>query len=163
MNLQRVTTQFVEAEDRIRLSGEAQGGEVVVWWLTQRLMERLLPLLFQWLQGRDSGAAWAEVAQAFALQAAQAALAPQQPVNPMPQHNGLLVEAVDLSHNESAMTLTFRCADGRSTLHLEAQPMRQWLSIVYQQWQVAGWRTDVWPKWMQESVAPGDAQPAMLH
>lgn len=82
MNLQRVTTQYVDAEDRIRLSGEVLGGEVVVWWLTQRLLERLVPLLVQWLQGRDGGAPWAEVTQAFALQAAQAALEQQKPVTP---------------------------------------------------------------------------------
>ena len=45
MNLGRVTTVYVDVEDRFRLSGEAQDGLVLVLWLTQRLLCRLVPHL----------------------------------------------------------------------------------------------------------------------
>lgn len=41
-DLQRITTQYIEVEDRLRLTGELAPGEVVVLWLTQRLMHRLI-------------------------------------------------------------------------------------------------------------------------
>ena len=50
--LQRITTEFVDAEDRIRLAGEDAAGEAVVLWLTQRLLNRLVAHLCDWLEQR---------------------------------------------------------------------------------------------------------------
>ena len=36
--LQRVTTAYLENEDRLRLTGELADGDTVVCWLTQRLL-----------------------------------------------------------------------------------------------------------------------------
>ena len=47
--LRRITTEYIEIEDRLRISGEIADAEAVVIWLTQRLLLRLLPLLLQWL------------------------------------------------------------------------------------------------------------------
>lgn len=77
------------------------------------------------------------------------------------------MQAVDLTHNEQAMTLTFRGnaggPGGKSILHLEAQPMRQWMSILYQQWQAAGWRMDVWPAWIGEASTVQGQSTQVLH
>ena len=48
--LTRVTTQYDQDQDRIRLAGETTAGQVQQLWLTQRLLLRLLPGLWQWLQ-----------------------------------------------------------------------------------------------------------------
>lgn len=42
--LQRITTEYIEAEDRIRLAGEA-GEKTMVLWLTQRFLNRLIVLV----------------------------------------------------------------------------------------------------------------------
>ena len=47
--LQRVTTEYVDSEDRIRISGSCVDDGLVQLWLTRRLMDRLLPMV---LQGR---------------------------------------------------------------------------------------------------------------
>lgn len=52
MNLNRVTTVYVDLEDRFRLSGKTQDGQVLVLWLTQRLLCRLVPHLVRWLDQR---------------------------------------------------------------------------------------------------------------
>ena len=39
--LHRLTTDYVEEEDRIRVSGASANGDTVVLWLTQRLLNRL--------------------------------------------------------------------------------------------------------------------------
>ena len=44
-SLQRITTEYDEREDRIRVSGQLAQGEAVVLWLTQRLLNRLVPHL----------------------------------------------------------------------------------------------------------------------
>ena len=35
---------------------------------------------------------------------------------------------------------------------LQAQPLRQWLSILFDAWQQAEWPLEVWPDWLRESV-----------
>lgn len=42
--LQRITTQYDEREDRIRLAGETMNDQMVVLWFTQRMLHRLLPV-----------------------------------------------------------------------------------------------------------------------
>lgn len=49
--LQRMTTDYIVQEDRIRVTGECAGGGVLVLWLTQRLLVRLVPPLCRWLEG----------------------------------------------------------------------------------------------------------------
>lgn len=39
--LQRATTEYVEEEDRICLSGELATGDTMTLWLTRRILDRL--------------------------------------------------------------------------------------------------------------------------
>ena len=55
MDLSRVTTVYVDVEDRFRLSGETQDGQVLVLWPTQRLLCRLVPHLVLRLARRRRG------------------------------------------------------------------------------------------------------------
>ena len=48
--LQRITTTYVDVEDRLRLTGVLANGTVVQLWLTQRLLGRLVPPLTSWLE-----------------------------------------------------------------------------------------------------------------
>ena len=45
MDLHRITTEYIDSEDRIRLTGQLASGDTVVLWLTQRLLNRLVPHL----------------------------------------------------------------------------------------------------------------------
>ena len=76
--LQRVTTEYVAVEDRIRLSGEAADGATLVLWLTQRLLNLLAPSLTSGLERPDSASD--ALLQGFAQQAAEASLSPQPAV-----------------------------------------------------------------------------------
>ena len=53
--ISRLTTDYVDAEDRLRLSGEVADSTPVAMWLTQRLALRVLPALLQWLDGQTGG------------------------------------------------------------------------------------------------------------
>ena len=158
--LERVTTRYSVAQDRICLAGELPGGSPVVLWLTQRLLRRLLPPLLAWLQ-EQGGAAhavmgqalYADALQGFAQQAARAQLQPQAPVQVPEGSLSCLVERVDMGRSPEAVHLVFRDAQGAvAAMVLQARPLRQWLGIVFDAWQQAEWPLEVWPDWLRESV-----------
>ena len=49
LELSRITTIYVDKEDRIGLVGEDSNGEHHKLWLTQRLLNRLVEKLLDWL------------------------------------------------------------------------------------------------------------------
>ena len=158
--LERVTTRYSVKQDRICLAGELPGGSPVVLWLTQRLLRRLLPPLLVWLQ-EQGGAAhavmgqalYADALQGFAQQAARAQLQPQAPVQVPEGSLSCLVERVDMGRSPEAVRLVFRDAQGVvAAMVLHPQPLRQWLSILFDAWQQAEWPLEVWPDWLRESV-----------
>lgn len=163
MNLGRVTTVYVDVEDRFRLSGEAEDGQVLVLWLTQRLLCRLVPHLVQWLDKRAPlqassrpMAAAAQVMHVFAQQSAVARLSPQAPVETTAAGRGWLVQKVDVATLEESVRLAFKPpgeGGGQACVTMEATHLRQWLGIVHGQWLQAGWPPDVWPQWMAETAA----------
>ncbi len=166
-DLQRVTTEYVESEDRLRLSGAAADGSTVVLWLTQRLALRLLPLLCGWLEQQTVAGAPMEVVQEFAQQAALAALEPSAPVQAAQEAQAWLVHTVDVNTSAELVRLDFKSeAAGpvRGRLVFAAQPLRQWLGILHDQCRRAGWPESAWPEWMQQAQAqPPAGQGARLH
>jgi len=167
IELQRVTTEYSETEDRLRLAGEAgaEAGSTVVLWLTQRLLNRLVPHLCQWLEQQSGHVPLAEVRQEFAQQLARAELEPQAPVQAATPTREALLHSVDLRSTNAAMGLVFKDAAGNSvaSLRLEAKPLRQWLNIVYDQYRKAQWPTTVWPAWVAEATPTPMPARAVLH
>lgn len=168
--LQRITTEYVADEDRIRLAGEGADGATVVIWLTQRLLQRLLPVLLQWLEQQGapqevhgSHTLHAELLQGFAQQAARAELAPQAPVQPNAGSTAWLAHAVDIGHAAQAVNLTFRSTDGaRAALLLSDKQLRQWLGILSDATLKAEWPPGAWPQWLRDSTPPARGQ-MVLH
>ncbi len=167
IDLQRVTTEFVEDEDRIRLSGELAPDETRVLWLTQRLAQRLVPHLCQWLEKQTAAGAPVEVVQGFAQQAALASLERQEAVKTGADTEAALVRSVDLTFTESAVYLLFKTeAEGPvvARIGFNAKPLRQWLGILLAQYRRGQWPLAAWPDWMTEARVPAAAsQTAVLH
>jgi hypothetical protein len=171
---QRITTEYIELEDRLRLSGELASGDTVVLWLTQRLVNRLVPHLTAWLDRRVAPAssipsvqaAHQDIVQGFAQQAARAQLAPEPPVRVASPTASWRVDSVDIAQREDAVVLTFKGeAQASATLTLAAQPLRQWLGIVFEQCLRGEWPTAVWPGWLAQtrvSATPA-TRSAVLH
>jgi hypothetical protein len=162
--LQRITTEYSEAEDRIRLTGELENAQPVVIWVTQRMLVRLLPLLFNWLQGQVGNAAFANVMQDFAQQSAVADLSHQAPVQASEASVAWMVQSVDIAHSPEVVTLTFRSAQGQTaTLSMDGKHLRQWLSTVRNAWEAGQWPMEVWPHWISEPGKVADVLAAMWH
>jgi hypothetical protein len=147
--LQRLTTEYVEIEDRMRISGELADKSTVTLWVSQRLLLRLLPHLFLWLEKQSGDAIPAEIIQSFEQEAAKSALSVEPPVKRAVGSQEYLVETVDLTPIEDSLALGFRQgADQVNVIALPAQPLRQWLEILFSLWGVAEWPNDVWPDWI---------------
>ena len=186
---ERITTDYVEAEDRVRMVGTLPGNEVVQAWITQRLLQRLVLALVQWLQkqgqkqGQGQGAEVrapdalrTEVMQGFAQQAARARMTPQPPVRAAPGEAAWLVSSVDVAQHPQAVRLTFKgtrsggAADAAvpeavelGTLTLAPEPLRQWLNILFDNYRKAEWPLQAWPDWVSESAHTEPPGPVLMH
>ncbi len=165
-DLLRVTTEYQEVEDRLRLSGELPDGSTIVLWLTQRLVGRLVPHLCGWLEKQTKAGAPVDLVQGFAQQAALASLESQPRVEAGSGSQTWLVQSIDLTAGEGFLVLVFKPdpqGAAVTRLTLQVQPLRQWLGIVLSQFRRAGWPLAVWPDWVLEARAPKTAPAASLH
>jgi hypothetical protein len=182
--LQRITTEYIDSEDRIRLSGETTPNQTVVLWLTQRLINRLVPHLLTWLEQQTvvSGGLGADlrsdVINSFAQQAAMSSLEQQEPVQVHTAHSSFLVHSVDVTVNQEVLRLTFKGQPKSNpstpplgaSVSMQTLPLRQWLSILHEQCRLGGWvpttpeaAGTVWPEWIQARHAGSGAGIAVLH
>lgn len=151
-DIQRMTTLFNAAEDRFQLVVELDDGKVVELWLTQRLLQRLLPALLKWLQEQaPADKQHAEVLHDFAQQAAREAHGSQSPVQASSDSEveRRLIQSMDVIPAAGLLRLVFKDRESQAaTLSLQALPLRQWLNILYDGYALAGWPLQVWPDWM---------------
>lgn len=161
--LNRFTTEYCPIQDRIRLIGEGQTGSVQVW-LTRRLLDRLIPLLIEWLpqaEGVPANGTLAEMISEFHQQVAQSSLVPQSPVMAMPTMSGWLAESVDVNRAAEHLAVVMKTA-GQSPVGLtfSAVSLRQWIGILHTAYLRADWPEAKWPDWIRASSAtqvPGDS------
>ncbi len=149
----RITTQYVEDEDRIRLCGETAEAETTVLWLPQRLLNRLIPALCQKLGPGPHSDRKAEALNAFEQMAAVQSLAPLPVVKPAAHASSHTIRVVTIVPGAVAIRLLLKnneasdCAAVSMTLRHEE--LRQWLAILHNQYVKAGWPTEIWPEWLR--------------
>jgi hypothetical protein len=164
--LQRVTTEYVDVADRIRVTGELPSGQPVVLWLTMRLLNRLLPPVLQWLERSMPDVGHAQMMLGFEQQAARAALEDQAPVLALADSDTWLVIEIDVNLTDQQLQLRFKgeAPKQQVALTLDGQSLHQWLNILHEHYRLAEWPMAVWPAWMDESKAPEPARPlASMH
>ncbi len=179
-SMQRLTTQYLDVEDRIRITGATPNGEAIVIWLTQRLLTRLLPHLLTQLQTQTASAASArtdavqtEMVQTFAQQAARAQLPEQAPVQVLPESQSWLAESIDVTtknktedtNQDQVIKFLFKGHNKeQASVTMPSTQLRQWLNILHDQWLLSGWPMSLWPDWVTESVpARGVKSQISLH
>lgn len=175
--LQRFTTRYIPAEDRMRMAGDLPGGQQVVLWLPQRLWLHLLPGVFAWLE-KQAGTLSAttvvaqvhqEVQQSFALAAARQGLQSQPPVVPSAGATEWLVDMLSVERASSHLCVVFqKGVEGDhpltlAALQLSAHQWRQWLLIVHRLWQQAEWPAQVWPAWWVDAGATHSSAGQVVH
>ncbi|MDA1370914.1 MAG: hypothetical protein O2971_09160 [Proteobacteria bacterium] len=155
--LERITSEYSDTEDRIRLTAVTDSNATLILWLTQRLLVRLLGHFLNWLEHEapeithstaiDSRAK--STLQGIAQQSAQAELPKQAAVAPNPESQHWLIREIDIKNGQDVVLLVFKCADGqRAEMSFSTQQLRQWLGILHTLWVEAEWPMTLWPEWM---------------
>jgi hypothetical protein len=167
--LRRLTTEYVEIEDRIRIAGQTPKDGQVVMWLTNRLATRAVPQLLRWLENQATPSVATSLAsapsqavkrelQSFAQATAVAGLKPQKPVTARADDPAWVAKAIDIKATQSHLSITFRgVQDQSAAVRFDAMALRQWLSILHRVWTSAQWPPLVWPDWIKpDQSAPQD-------
>jgi hypothetical protein len=166
-DLERITTEYVPLEDRIRVSGQISGERTVTMWLTQRMLILLLPYLFDWLNNRTKSISKTNsqrdgslntIMQTFAQEAAITDLLGQNqtPVQSSNNNSNILIHTIDITAGDAAVRIGFK-SESRDedfrliNLTLEQAPLRQWLHILHSQSQKGEWVLKLWPDWIREA------------
>ena len=162
--LTRLTTKYDVEQDRVRISGEVKDGQAVVLWLTQRLLNRLVLHVSSKLEMPEPTqvkplSVQTQVKQSFAQQHARAQM-PRQiaPVKPDEHSPQWLVNKVDVKSGPDGVRLIFKGAEqnNQAAVGLPFTPLRQFLGILHDQYRLAGWATEIWPAWVEESALSTD-------
>lgn len=169
LELHRLTSEYIEGEDRFRLTGEDQSGNALCLWLTQRLALRMISHLVdliakgspEALQNPTQDSDANDLLQSFAQEAASSNLEPQPAVDSSKATQSLLVMEVDISRSaEGAVGFVFKNGDAKVALGFEPQQLRQWLTIMHAQWVAAQWPVQIWPQWIAKQDSSSAESPA---
>lgn len=179
LTLQRITSEYIATEDRFRLSGITDKGGEVSYWVTQRLLLRLLNFLLDWLEthreelerqaatdmlgpvvtraSKRSGQAGAEDSPEEAgsgEESEKEAEAGETPEEGKAASAELLFEA-DIRIAATRITVVFKPRKSEhAQLSLQLDEAWQWVAILHTLWKRAEWNLSAWPDWVEEVKAP---------
>ncbi len=160
MRLDRVTTQYDNAQDRFRVLGSTPEGDTLELWITQRLFIRLIRVLIEWLEANsDVGTASRpqdpqvkSSVQNFAQQTAGANMPATPPVEAKVETRSYLLGEVDVRKGDQHVELVFKLPeDELAEVPFDSTQLRQWLNIIHTQWLTAEWPAAAWPDWMRNA------------
>ena len=160
--LLKLTTDYLENEDRLRLVGQDDGGHVYQLWLTRRLADRLFHSVLDWLKKQNAVHVGSDLFQTFEQDRAVGKIEPLNRVNASSGDgtSSWLINNIDITRGDEAIVLVFKSAgDQEASFALRTKELRQWLSICCKGYQKAEWPMDVWPSWMIDYQEP-DMLPA---
>lgn len=149
--LKKVTLEYVDIEDRIRMSAQGEGGERIVFWLTQRLCGKLVGRLAQYLEKTEpeGGLVERNAMMAFQQQDAGTRHRHAPPVRAREGDLSVLPAKVDVAWNSQAIALSIPYGDDEAALlQLSRTELRQWMRLLHRQYRKAGWATGAWPTWI---------------
>lgn len=144
--LQRITTSYVDLEDRFKLVAALEQDRVVTLWLSQRLLRRLLPMLLSWLGNADASS---KVQGQKSSTSSIPPLEEEKVEPPVLEANSFathLIKEVEIKQSTEQIFLGFKDQDALYTLALNQVSLKQWLDIIKMLWNAADWPTEVWPK-----------------
>jgi hypothetical protein len=167
--IQRFTTIYSVAEDRLKLSIELKGGETKLLWLTRRLMERVIPELVKIIDRQARRRAMQQPSptsfdnfQRKTQMQALGKITPQEAVLADRPDESVLVSAITLRQGPQGLSLIFLDGSKAPCVNVPFNEplLRQWLVVLHQNYTVAGWKDAVWPDWM--SLKGGEDTPGAL-
>ena len=159
-NLERITTEHVELEDRIRLAGLTYDNQTVCIWLTMRLLKRLITHFLNLLEKNTpelketptQSEQSRESIHNFVQQSAEQQVVEETAVKVTKNSPNHLAAEIDVKSDHAGVTIIFKGEfSSHHAIYLNNQQLRQWLGMLHIIWQKAEWSTLVWPDWMSSS------------
>ena len=166
LRIQTLTLRYVAAEDRMCIDCRLKGGEHLRLWATRRLMDRLVPSLFDKLEADGSSSAIpADIRQSLAQSKAERQKEKSKAVAPPEDTPEWLVSGVKLADTPNGIRVAFRTksTDEVAVIAFTRQHLRQWLAIVFSTYERAQWGRRVFPRWMEEDRNPAPAPKGLLN
>jgi hypothetical protein len=170
--LKRITSEYIETEDRIRIAGLTEKDETLSLWFTMRLSGRLITHCIA-LLGKQSLALKKTAAndtqlqnnlQGMVQQSAEHEIAEESAVSVTENSPNLLIKEIDVRPSDGGVVMAFKENKTSSyELYLEGRQLRQWLGMLYLIWQKAEWPLHVWPDWMDTSAGNEISEKTSLH
>jgi hypothetical protein len=157
-----VTTVYDEREDRFKLTTEVQDHSLLNLWLNQRILQRLIPHIIDWLDKTEANTAIldsqsktllkefakAEAVDKLASKLNQLSNKPCETSVESKQSSWLVYE-VDLNFSDQYLELSFKSKTNRvAKLPLTKSTARQWIIILHTQWIKSEWDSKIWPDWL---------------
>ena len=161
-SLKRITTEYIELEDRVRLAGLTGDDQTVSIWLTMRLLKRLINHCLNLLDTNTPELKTAptqseqsrENMKNFLQQSAEQQIVEEKEVKVTDNSPNYLVVEIDVKNSNNGIVLIFKGKFRPDyAVHLNNQQLRQWLGMLHMIWQKAEWPNLVWPDWMSSSSA----------
>jgi len=150
--LDKVTTQYIEFEDRVRVLGITDNNQTHEIWITRRLLDRLVIALLSSLEKQRPNRAKNDIHMAFDQEIAVTNYMPETPVTASKEVSSWLADSVDITSNKNGVVLHFKKKNlYKAELPFEFEPLRQWLFILYKTYQHSEWPLNPWPEWFLKS------------
>tara|TARA_A100000164_G_C21607237_1_gene630401 strand:- start:166 stop:678 length:513 start_codon:yes stop_codon:yes gene_type:complete len=155
-HLQRITTEYIDTEDRFRLTGISDKDAIMSFWLTQRLLIPLLKACIDWMENHSPDVAKKttdrqsrDSALSLAHQSAKQQLPEEKTVVANSNSPNLLVKEIDIKLGKAGIELIIKENEESFSLALNANHLRQWMAIIYPLWLNAKWPDSHWPDWIR--------------
>ncbi|MFL2873138.1 MAG: hypothetical protein ACJZ8M_07360 [Pseudohongiellaceae bacterium] len=171
-NLKRITTEYNEREDRIRLAGITDDNQTIALWLTMRLVSRLVSHCLNLLEKSTPEATKVSTAdeqsrksiQNFVQQSAEQQLVEEAAVKVTKNSPKYLAAEIDVKSDHAGVTIIFKGEfSSNYSIYLNNQQLRQWLGMLHMIWQKTEWSTLIWPDWMSSSSLEATSSATSIH
>jgi len=152
-SLKKVTSEFIETEDRFRLSALTNEDEVLAFWLTQRLLTRLVAHLSEQIEINSSQLSnapadkKADYSDSDRQISNRESFAEQSAVKIEKNIKPVLITEVDVQFGKNDLTLVLKSSNKScASISFSLSELKQWLEILYTLWHRASWPISLWPQ-----------------
>ena len=144
--LTRVTLSYSVDEDRIRFIGLKTSGERICLWLTQRLVNRLVPVLNKIAEAHLIQESCEIAAVQNGLEQSSDSVESEIPLDCDEGSESFLVRAIDVTGQPNQIILLLRGVNpaDRVLFSLPAKSLGRWFSGLRECFRLAEWSQDVW-------------------
>ena len=170
-SLKKVTAEFIETEDRIRLSALTADDKTLALWLTQRLLSRLITHLAKWLEKKPADLSKALDSESnpqpephgSVKKSDSASLPDQTSVKIKKSDESILITEVDVKFGDNGIALILKSEkETNAEISFTLSEARQWVGMLHSLWHKAEWPSSLLPQWIGDN-SPQETSTNIIH